>query len=98
MARKTIEESCTVCQAAQGGAKEGKSKQGGGSNNGGIKKRIAVKGLDGQAYIIDINSLQKIQLKATKPAEFAGAATTNSTDFFKYRGFIATNNEEPDKP
>lgn len=61
MAGKTIEESRATCQAAWEGAKGGKSKQGGGSNGtGSIKNGIAVKGLDGQAYIVDIKNLQKI--------------------------------------
>lgn len=86
MAGKTIEESRTARLAARGGAKGGKSKQGGGSST--IKNGIAVKGLDGQAYIVDVDNLQKIQLETTiKTAEFAGAITTNSTDFFEYGGF-----------
>ncbi|KAH0587875.1 hypothetical protein H2248_006630 [Termitomyces sp. 'cryptogamus'] len=94
MARKTIEELRTVQLAAQGGAKGGKLKQGGGSTN--IKNGIMVKGLDRQAYIIDIDSLQKIQLETTaKPAEFAGAITTNSTDFFEYGGFMAIDKDKP---
>lgn len=98
MAGKTIEESRTARLAARGGAKGGNPKQGGGSNNNSIKNGIAVKGLDGQAYIVDIDNLQKIQLEAAKPAEFAGAVTTNSTDYFEYEGFMATDSEDHDKP
>ena len=64
--------------------KEGKggAKLGGATN---IKNGIAIKELDGQAYIVDIDNLQKIQLKnMTKPTEFADTVTTNTMDFFEY--------------
>lgn len=72
MAGKMIEESKAAHLAVWEGAKGGKLKQRGGSTD--IKNGIVVKGLDRQAYIIDVNNLQKIQLEtSTKLMEFAGA-------------------------
>lgn len=88
MARKTIEE----LKAAWGGGNKSTKL----TNT--IKNRLAVKGLDGQAYIIDVTHLQKIQLEA-KPTDFAGIAdsTTNMTNYFEYEDFIAIDgdNDEP---
>ncbi|KAG6870285.1 hypothetical protein C0995_014045, partial [Termitomyces sp. Mi166 len=70
-------------------------KSGGGSGGNIIKNGIAVKGLDGQAYISNTTHLQKIQIEAakdatTKPTEFAGIASyTNNSTNFKYKGFMA---------
>lgn len=64
-----------------------------GSNN--IKNSIVVKGLDGQAYIVNLENLQKIQLEATKPTEFVEATITNTTDFFEYGGFMAFEDNKP---
>lgn len=85
MARKTIEEFKAAWQATQRGGKgkKGETKTGGGSN---IKNSIAVKRLDEQAYIVNLNNLQKIQLETANPAEFAGAVVANTTDLFKYSG------------
>ena len=69
-----------------------------------MKNRIAVKGFDGQAYIVDVSHLQKIQLEAKKPettksTEFAGItspAPTNTTNFFEYQGFMAVEDDVSD--
>ena len=65
------------------------------ANNNLVKNGITVKGLDGQAYIVDTTHLQKIQLD-TKQTKFVGVAnsTDNSTmDYFKYQGFMAMDNK-----
>ena len=47
---------------------QGGEKANTGMKAGGVTKNgIAVKGLDGQAYMVDILHLQKIQLEAKKP-------------------------------
>lgn len=94
MAGKTIEESVNARRATRGGGKPtGNSKTASGN---GTKNNIAVKGLDGQAYVVDISHLQKLQLDSNnvnvpKTSEFAGIASsgTNSTEFFEYHGFMA---------
>ncbi|KAH0582454.1 hypothetical protein H2248_010398 [Termitomyces sp. 'cryptogamus'] len=76
MAEKTIEESKATRKAAQGG---GKSKTGGAQT---LKSGIAAKGLNGQAYMVDLSHLQKIQLYSTtpNPNEFAGVASFTPTN------------------
>lgn len=52
---------------------------------------MAIEGLDGQAYIVDIIHLQKIQLKA-KPTDFASVADIaimNKTEYVEYKDFMA---------
>lgn len=90
MAGKTIKESKAACQATQGGGNKNAK------TTNTIKNGLAVKGLDGQAYIVDIAHLQKIQLE-TKPADFAGIAdsATNTTDYFEYEGFMVIDEDEP---
>lgn len=56
MAGKIIEESKAARKAARGGG----NKQNAASNNSAPKNGIAVKGLNGQAYIVDITHLQKV--------------------------------------
>lgn len=69
------------------------SKTGGANNN--TKVGIAMKGLDGQAYLIDTTHLQKIQIETAKTdtSDFARVASSdtpvNSTNFFEYQGFMA---------
>lgn len=80
MASKTINESKATHYAAwEGDNKESKV------SNSSVKNRIVVKGLNGQAYLVDITYLQKIQLKAA-PTNFAGImdSANNTTNYFEY--------------
>ncbi|KAG5352025.1 hypothetical protein C0989_004168 [Termitomyces sp. Mn162] len=96
MVGKIIEESKATSKAVQGG---GKTATGGGTkaptgSSGNTKISIVVKGLDEQAYLVSTTHLQKIQIETAKNVitEFAGVASTtpnNLTDFFKYQGFMA---------
>lgn len=93
MAGKTIEE----FKAAQGGDHK-REKPANILSDKTVKNSIAVKGLDSQAYIIDMIYLQKIQLDA-KPTKFAGVANSmanNSTEYFEYQGFMTINNNPSD--
>ncbi|KAG5339862.1 hypothetical protein C0989_003255 [Termitomyces sp. Mn162] len=74
-----------------------------------MKVGMAVKGPDGQAYLVDTAHLQKIQVEATKneTTDFASIAFTacmnsasatpvNLTGFFEYQGFMAVEDDVND--
>ncbi|KAG5714973.1 hypothetical protein E4T56_gene5368 [Termitomyces sp. T112] len=100
MAGKTINESKAARQAAQGGGRKGgKPSSNTTPSATTIKNGIAVKGLDGQAYIVDLSHLQKIQLDVTKPTDFAGIADSSpnstTTEYFEYEGFMVDDAIDP---